>query len=110
MSKCSGCVTQCKECGPEEEDGPWAEGWDKRSEKGPEISDGSSADYYRLPAGATELQHLISAKNMNAQIGEMFRALYRMGEVSHSPRERDLKKIIFYAEAELERLKRYGSN
>lgn len=67
-------------------------------------SDGSTASYYELPEGATELQELISAKNMNAQIGEIFRACYRYGEVSHSPMIRDIKKILFYAKAELERL------
>jgi len=72
-----------------------------------ESSDGSTADYYQLPDGATELQHLISARNMNAQIGEIFRSCYRYGLVSHSPKVRDIKKIIFYAKAELERLEKY---
>jgi hypothetical protein len=67
-------------------------------------SDGSTASYYELPEDATELQELISAKNMNAQIGEIFRACYRYGEVAHSPMKRDIKKILFYAKAELERL------
>ena len=67
-------------------------------------SDGSTASYYELPENATELQELISAKNMNAQIGEIFRACYRYGEVAHSPEIRDIKKILFYAKAELERL------
>lgn len=67
-------------------------------------SDGSTASYYELPSGATELQHLISHRDMNAQIGEIFRACYRYGLVSHSPKIRDIKKIIFYAQAELERL------
>lgn len=69
-------------------------------------SDGSTADYYRLPEGATELQHLISHRNMNAQIGEIFRACYRYGLVEHSPEIRDIKKIIFYANAELDRLEK----
>lgn len=69
-----------------------------------EQSDGSTASYYELPEGATELQHLISAKNMNAQIGEIFRACYRYGQVSHSPELRDAKKIKFYIDAEIERL------
>ena len=67
-------------------------------------SDGSTASYYELPEGATDLLELISAKNMNAQIGEIFRACYRYGEVAHSPEIRDIKKILFYAKAELERL------
>ena len=73
-----------------------------------EASDGSTAGYYELPDGATELQHLISYRNFNAQVGEMFRGLYRYGLVSHSPKEREMKKIIFYAQAELDRLERYG--
>lgn len=71
-----------------------------------EQSDGSSADYYKLPQGATQLQHLISYRNMNAQIGEIFRACYRYGLVSHSDMLRDAKKIKFYAEAEIERLEK----
>jgi len=70
-------------------------------------SDGSSADYYKLPTGSTELQHLISHKNMNAQIGEIFRACYRYGEVEHSEMLRDAKKIKFYAEAEIARLSKH---
>lgn len=66
-------------------------------------SDGSTAKYYELPAGASELQR-ISHKNMNAQIGEIFRACYRYGEVQHSEMLRDAKKIMFYAKAEIERL------
>lgn len=69
-------------------------------------SDGSTASYYELPEGAKELQHLISHRNMNAQIGEIFRACYRYGLVEHSPEIRDIKKIIFYAKAELERLEK----
>jgi hypothetical protein len=69
-----------------------------------EKSDGSTASYYQLPKGAAELQDLISHKDMNAQIGEIFRACYRYGEVAHSKMLRDAKKIKFYAEAEIKRL------
>lgn len=71
-------------------------------------SDGSTASYYELPKGASELQHLISYKNMNAQMGEIFRACYRYGEVAHSEMIRDAKKIRFYIDAEIERLEKYG--
>jgi hypothetical protein len=73
-----------------------------REEK--ERSDGSSADYYKLPKLATELQDLISDKNMNAQIGEIFRECYRYGQASHSDEIRGIKKILFYANAEFKRL------
>ena len=73
-------------------------------------SDGSTADYYKLPDGATELQHLISHRNMNAQIGEILRACYRYGLASHSDQLRDAKKILFYAQAEVERLEKLSDN
>lgn len=74
-----------------------------------ETSDGSSADYYKLPDGATQLQDLISDRNLNAQIGEIFRACYRYGKVEHSPELRDAKKILYYAEAEVARLEKLVS-
>lgn len=67
-------------------------------------SDGSTASYYELPDGAKELQDLISFKDMNAQMGEIFRGTYRYGEASHSDRLRDAKKIRFYIDAEIKRL------
>jgi len=70
-------------------------------------SNGLTASYYELPEDATELQHLISCKNMNAQCGEAFRSLYRMGEASHSDNLRDVRKVIFYMKAEEERLLKY---
>lgn len=73
-------------------------------------SDGSSASYYELPQGATQLQDLISYKNMNAQVGESFRSLYRYGQSSHSDQMRDCKKVIYYMTAELERLQKYESS
>lgn len=73
-------------------------------------SDGSTASYYELPKGASELQDLISYKNMNAQIGEIFRACYRYGQVEHSEMLRDAKKMKFYAEAEIDRLTKYKDN
>lgn len=74
----------------------------------PDASDGSTASYYVLPEGATELQDIISAHNMNAQMGEIGRAWMRYGRCPHSPKPRELKKIIFYAQAELDRLEKYG--
>lgn len=72
----------------------------------PGRSDGSTAKYYELPDDAEELQDLISYKDMNAQIGEIFRSCYRYGEVSHSDKMRDINKVIFYAEAEKKKLSR----
>lgn len=73
-------------------------------------SDGSTADYYQLPEGCTELQDLISYRNLNAQDGEIFRAIYRKGLASHSDALRDARKVLFYAAAEVDRLEKYGSD
>jgi hypothetical protein len=75
-----------------------------------EQSDGSTASYYELPEGATELQDLISYLNLNGQMAEIFRACYRYGKVSHSPKLRDAKKIKYYIEAEIKRLEQYGED
>ena len=72
------------------------------------VSDGSTASYYELPDHASELQHLISHKNMNAQMGEIFRSCYRYGSASHSDQLRDAKKIRFYIDAEIERLETWS--
>lgn len=72
-----------------------------------QVNDGSTANYYELPDGASELQDIIAYLNCNAQLGEIGRAWMRYGRCAHSPRRRDLKKIIFYAQAELDRLDKY---
>lgn len=74
--------------------------------KSTSVSDGSTASYYELPKDSTELQDLISGKNMNAQIGEIFRECYRYGQASHCNEIRGINKILFYAKAEKERLER----
>ena len=82
--------------------------FNKQMNKPSNRSDGSSADYYKIPSDCSELQHLISFKNMNAQIGEIFRSCYRYGSASHSDQLRDAKKIKFYIEAEIDRLLKYN--
>ena len=72
-----------------------------------ETSDGSSADYYKLHYHPTELQDIISHDDMNAQIGEIFRACKRYGKAAHSDKLRDAKKMKFYIEAEIARLTPY---
>ena len=72
------------------------------------VSDGSTAAYYELPSNAKELQDLISHRDMNAQIGEIFRSCYRYGIASHSDKLRDAKKIKFYIDAEIKRLENKG--
>jgi hypothetical protein len=68
-------------------------------------SDGGSTDYYKLPDGAKELLDLIEHKQMNFNVGNIFKAAYRLGEKAGNDLSYDLKKIIFFAERELARTK-----
>lgn len=68
-------------------------------------NNGGSTNYYKVPEGAKDLQDLIEHKNMNFALGNIFKAVYRLGECEHSEVERDLNKIIWFAERELKRLK-----
>lgn len=99
--------TICKECGEEYRGEYVMHMCEKEMIKPIKVtSDGSTASYYELPDNATELQDLISHRNMNSQIGEVFRECYRYGMASHSDELRGIKKIMFYAKAELERLQK----
>lgn len=64
-------------------------------------NNGGSTDYYKLPAGATELQDLIEYEDMSFSVGNIFKSCYRLGNCEHSDRVRDLNKIIWFAQREL---------
>ena len=75
-------------------------------------NNGGSTDYYQLPKEAKEMQDLIEHREMNFAQGNMFKALYRANQNSHSSYERDLHKIVWYAKRELKRIEKdiNGSN
>lgn len=58
--------------------------------------------YYDLPSHATELRHLIAAKNMSFARGNIFKACYRLGEKAGTDILYDLKKIKAFAEELIE--------
>lgn len=61
-------------------------------------SDGGSTSYYDLPKDCETLNDLIEYKNMNFARGNIFKAVYRLGEKDGSETMYDLKKIIYFAE------------
>lgn len=68
-------------------------------------SDGSTADYYELPAGATELQDLISHRNMNHCDGVLFNLCYDHAKAdSLSARLKIAKEMVEHARYEVSRL------
>lgn len=65
-------------------------------------SGGSCPSKYGLPERCKDLQDLIEFREMNFAIGNIFKACYRLGiDEEHSSRQRDLRKIIWFAEREL---------
>ena len=66
-------------------------------------NNGGDTDYYRIPSDATMLQDLIEFKSMSWNQANIFKAAYRLGD-SHSSVERDLNKIIWFANRMLQQL------
>lgn len=67
---------------------------------------GSTPSQYSLPEGVKELQDLIEYKKMNFALGNIFKAVYRMGSCNHASKEYDLNKIIWFANRELDRIRK----
>lgn len=70
------------------------------------MSNGWTSDYYELPDGATEMQDLIEHREMNFAMGNVFKACYRYGHKENTTQEYDLNKIIWYAQRELNRIRK----
>lgn len=68
----------------------------------PVKSDGGPTSYYELPEHATELRHLISHKGMSFARGNMFKALYRLGEKEGTGVLYDLNKLQVFIDDMLE--------
>jgi len=69
----------------------------------PVRGDGGKTNYYALPPNATELKDLIRHKNMLHGVGEAFCALYRLND--NGEYLRNLKKVIFYIQEEINHYK-----
>ena len=69
-----------------------------------ERSDGATASYYELPEDVTELYQLINHCNMGHNIATIFSECYRYGKADHCDELRGAKKILAYAQFEVERL------
>jgi hypothetical protein len=67
---------------------------------------GLSSSYYELPEGCKELQDLIEYKSMNFARGNVFKAAYRLGDKPGTDQIYDWEKIIWFAQREIERLKK----
>ena len=87
--------------GPALDDEPQVRHRDAVHKTGKVKSDGGSSTYYFLPKGATELNDLIEHKGMSFARGNLFKALYRLGEKEGTDVGYDLNKFQLF----LDRLK-----
>lgn len=77
----------------------------KEAATGKVKSDGGSSSYYFLPEGAKDLNDLIEAKEMSFARGNIFKALYRLGEKEGVDVSYDLNKIEVF----LDRLRKLNA-
>ncbi len=97
--------TKCTKCSYENYHSFFSINMKQNKAKNPNSNNnGGSTDYYKLPTNAKDLQDLIESKEMNFSQGNIFKAIYRANENHHSTYERDLNKIIWFANRELERI------
>lgn len=68
--------------------------------------DGGSSAYYELPKDARELGDLIEHKRMNFNVGNIFKAAYRLGDKPGVDELYDLNKIVWFANREINRIKK----
>jgi hypothetical protein len=66
------------------------------------LSDGGATSYYDLPDGATTLNDLIEDREMSFALGNVFKAAYRIGRKPSVTDDYDLRKIIYFAQRELD--------
>ena len=74
------------------------DGWDPTPNQ-----TGWSSTYYEIPEGAQELGDLIEHKKMNFNVGNIFKAAYRLGDKEGTSRLYDLNKIKWFVEREIAR-------
>lgn len=68
-------------------------------------SDGGSTAYYDLPKEAKDIGDLIEYRNMSFNVGNIFKACYRIGQKDGTTELYDLEKIVYFAQRELKRAK-----
>ena len=70
-------------------------------------NNGGATDYYRINENWKFAQDIIEDRNMNFSQGNIFKAAFafNIGRHKASDYERELNKIIWFAQRELERIK-----
>lgn len=71
-------------------------------------NNGGTTDYYQIQPNWKQAQDIIEARNMNFSQGNILKAAFCFNTERHSGTnyERDLNKIIWFAQRELQRIKK----
>jgi len=78
--------------------------WNRTTAVPEETPGGSTPSQYRFPKEYCEIQDLIEHRAMNFSIGNIFKACFRLNNCGHSDAVRDLNKILWFAQRELNRV------
>lgn len=79
----------------------------KLKQKGFKMVEGSDTPYYDIPQNAKNVQDIIEHFEMNFAQGNILKSIWccNIGRHSGTDYERDLNKIIWFANRELKRIK-----
>ena len=71
------------------------------------INNGGSTDYYKFKANWKECQDIIESRELNFSQGNIFKSAFcfNIGRHNATDYQRELNKIIYFANRELERIK-----
>lgn len=71
-------------------------------------NNGGKTDYYKIDTGWKMAQDIIEARNMNFSQGNIFKSsfTFNLGRHNATNYERELNKIIYFANRELQRIKK----
>jgi hypothetical protein len=85
----------------------WLERFNFSLSKDTTHNNGGSTDYYKFQPGWTDCQDIIESRSMNFSQGNIFKVAFcfNVGRHSAVTYERELNKIIWFAQRELERIK-----
>ena len=72
-----------------------------------EVNNGGSTDYYKFKENWRECADIIEDRKMNYNQGNIFKAsfCFNIGRHDGTSYERELNKVVYFANRELERLK-----
>lgn len=105
-------MASCKSCGtigPHDCPGVFSTGggYCSPKEDGSSDNNGGATDYYRIKPEWSMLQDIIEERELNYSQGNILKVAFTLNTSRHSGTdyERDLNKLVYFAQRELDRIK-----